>query len=216
MNPKTDEVVNKPDEVVNTVVNPKTPEELEKLSKQFKGRIPKALKDEVVAYNKAKKASTVKENRRGEIIQRQKLDMFLEEFLKNGGNATEAALTIAPDKLKNRMSAAAQGSYYLKQAKVLGRVYLEQKGYGYGKLLESAAKKAVDPDQKTPEWWDRVMKVAGYEDFISKGTAGGTTVNVMSVHKGLLDKYVEGEFETAVELPEEELDVEDEDGGNQV
>ena len=119
-----------------------------------------------------------------------KPEQFLEEFIKNGGNATQASLVI--NNVTSLASAANMGSYYLKKAKALGRVYLEKKGYGYGKMLDVAAEKMVD--SKTPEWWDRLMKVADYADFFEKPkNATPAVVNVIQSHKDRISSYIEGE-----------------------
>ncbi len=94
-------------------------------------------------------------------------------------------------------------NYYLKQAKGLARVYLEKKGYGYGKMLEEAAKKMKS--SKTPEWWDRLMKLADYHDFISKDKSPSTAiVNVIQSHKDLTSSYIEGEIEEVEPIEENE------------
>lgn len=118
----------------------------------------------------------------------EKLEAFLEEFMRNGGNATQAAIVVL--KPKTVESAAVLGNYYLKQAKTLSMVYLEKKGYGYGRMLDIAAEKMLE--HKTPEWWDRLMKIAGYESpfFDRKPVGSGApVVNIFQMHKKQQDEY---------------------------
>lgn len=174
------------------------------------GRIPQAIVKQVVAINnnkkllkrlKVKKRNLLERNKKGEIIKSRIVDLFLDEFLKNGGNATKAALAIGS--YSSIRSAASAGYIYLKQAKSLARIYLEKKGYGYGKMLDIATGKLKD--SKTPEWWDRLMKVADYHDFINKekGTSP-TIVNVIQSHKDLVSSYIEGEVEEVEPIEENE------------
>lgn len=162
---------------------------------------------------KGKTSLVVKEDRNGAIKQVQKVDLFLKEFLANGGNATEAAMTVF--KMDNRASASVIGSRYLKEAKGTARVYMEKKGATYGRLLDIALEKAEN--SKNTEWWDRLMKLAGYEDFMSKAPTG-VNVNILTasnqkdsfhgfVQEGeVLDGEVlgEGEGEDEEDEPEEE------------
>ena len=115
-----------------------------------------------------------------------KLEAFLEEFMKNGGNATQAALVVfKPSSIE---VAAVYGNRYQQKAKELTAAYLEKKGYGYGKMLDIATEKMAD--HKTPEWWDRLMKLAGYEDFLTKKPSNATAVvNVFQMQKKLQGEY---------------------------
>lgn len=164
----------------------------DELVSEFKGRIPKAISKDVVEYKKnkrldeAKKVRLLKE-KNNTIEQKKRIDLFLEEFLKNGGNATRAALHVF--NCSSAQSAAVLGHKYLKQAKLMGRVYLEKRGYGYGKLLDVAAKKMEE--SKSPEWWDRIMKLAEYEDFMEKKSGPPVAVNVFQAHKSLVSDYIE-------------------------
>lgn len=151
----------------------------------------------------------LKKDRNGDIKQIEKRDLFLKELLVNGGNATEAAMTVF--KLENRSSASVIGSRYLKEAKEAGRVYMEKKGFTYGKLLELAMEKAMA--SKNTEWFDRLMKIAGYEDFMSKSQSG-VNVNILTAgnqkdsFKGFVEEgeVVDGEESTPVEVEVEEED----------
>jgi hypothetical protein len=165
-----------------------TPQITEETAKQYAkgGGIPKAIRKEVVAINKQARIKTLKKDRKGAIKERNDgMERFLEEFLKNGGNATQAALTVFNCSTKE--SAASMGSIYLRRARELGRVYMDNKGFGYGKMLDVAAEKMME--SKTPEWWDRLMKIAGYEDFFAKPKEGPSVVNVIGVQKDVRKKF---------------------------
>lgn len=172
--------------------------------KKIKGRPLKALipqikkiRKDIKMTRKVENAEIARKNRllrmqKHKLIIRQKADLFLEEFIKNGGNATEAVLTISPH--LSRVSAYATASKYLKELRGLGRLYLEKKGHSYGKLLDIAMQKVKG--SKTPEWWDRIMKIADYEDFMTKEKKGGPqVVNIIQSHKDLTSSYIEGEVE---------------------
>jgi hypothetical protein len=182
---------------------PKEEKDYEEIAKKYegqgKGRIPNAVSKQVVAINKKKRL--IRKTKYG-IKETPKVDAFLEEFLKNGGNATQAALSVGS--YSSIESAAVAGSNFLKQAKGLARIYMEKNGHGYGKMLDIAMDKLKD--SKTPEWWDRLMKMAEYEDFTSKkGGPQAVAVNVFQAHQDLAADYIDGE---EVALPE---DTEDED-----
>jgi len=152
--------------------------------------IMKDIREKKVAFYKSKK-------KKQEVIKAiSKFDLFLEEFIRNGGNATEAAWKVY--NCKNRAVAATIGKTELQKAKDIGRVYMEAEGASYGKLLKVAIDKMAD--SKTPEWWDRLMKIAGYEDFLSKqkGVVGNPTiVNIIGrEQRELASEYIEGEIVT--------------------
>ena len=176
----------------------------------FKGRVPdalvpqiRALKEEIKApiikAQKEARAKTVEINRlarlkKNRIVIEQKLDAFFKEFVKNGGNGTQAMLTINPD--ISLTSAASMATMYMRELKAVGRVYMEKKGHSYGKLMDIAMKKASE--SKTPEWWDRLMKIGEYEDFLTKEKKGGNqVVNIIQSHKDLTSTYIDGEVEEA-------------------
>lgn len=172
----------------------------------FKGRIPNGIKDQVMAINeqqRQQKKQLLRESksRAGYLIQQKKIDAFLEEFLKNGGNATDAAMAVF--NVTSRASAATIGSYYLKKAKVMGRIYLEQKGYSYGRLLSIAAQKAEM--SRLPDWWDRVMEIADYGNFrtVKGGVPVQNNINIVQTEKELFRKYTYQDADI-VEEPEEE------------
>lgn len=128
----------------------------------------------------------------GTIKETSKLDLFLQEFLKNGGNGTEAALKVF--NCSSRVSAANMASMYLKKAKGIARVYMEQRGYSYGRLLELAGKKAEE--SKTPEFFDRLLKMLGYDDFMpDKNQKPNSVVNIIQTEKNVLSKYTDEDIE---------------------
>ena len=105
----------------------------------------------------AKKAQkTLASLRKKGIVPETKLDEFLAEFLKNGGNATDAADAVF--NCSSRAVASSMGSQYLQKSKVLVRAYLDHHGASWGKLVQIALDKA-EVSMK-PDWWDRLMKLA--------------------------------------------------------
>ena len=177
---------------------------------QYKGRPPRALVPEIQALRKEIKApieqakrearaKTVQINRlaklkKNKIILEQRLDAFFKEFVKNGGNGTQAVLSISPE--MSLTSASSMATYYMRELKAVGRVYMEKKGHSYGKLMDMAMKKASE--SKTPEWWDRLMKIGEYEDFLTKEKKGGNqVVNIIQSHRDLTSTYIDGEVEEA-------------------
>lgn len=143
----------------------------------------------------------LKKTKKG-IVQVDKIDLFMEEMLKNGGNATKAAMKVwNPGTYK---SASVMGSNALKKARGMARIHMEERGYGYGKMLDVAIDK-LDKAKK-PDWWDRLMKMADYEDFTtSKRTTPAVAVNVFQEHKKIASAYIEGEAEEIEEvLPDED------------
>ncbi len=169
----------------------KQPTAIDQLPKwSGKGRPPAAVMKNI----REKKLAFYKSKKKGkEIIKAvSKLDLFLEEFIRNGGNATEAAWKVY--NCKNRAVAASMGREQLQRARDVGRIFLEAEGASYGKLLKMALEKI--PDSKNPDWWDRLMKIAGYEDFITKGKAAAapTVINVIGqTQRELASEYIEGE-----------------------
>jgi hypothetical protein len=155
------------------------------------GGIPKAIRGAVVKKNRTKKLQRVEKVKEDVLAQRTSTDLFLEEFLRNGGNATKAAQAVF--NVSSIESAAAMGSQYLKKARSLARVYLDSKGYGYGKMLDTAIKKMEVSEE--PAWFDRLMKLAGYEDFLSKGGGAPGVVNIIQTQKTLQEEFgfTEGE-----------------------
>lgn len=118
--------------------------------------------------------------------------MFLNEYTRNGGKITAAAMKVF--KIDDPVKAQKLGSTYLKDARnlpELTRVLLEEKGYGFTKFLEVAIAKMEA--SKGTEWWDRLLKMTEYADFISKPKEGNPAVNVtvFQTHKDISSEYVE-------------------------
>lgn len=151
-----------------------------------KGRPPNAIREQVMRETAAKRALRVKKSQTdGTVVidPDAKLHAFVEEFLKNDGNATQAALVVG--KYPTLHAASDAGSRMLKKAKQKGliRTLLERKGYGQGKLLDVALEKMLQ--SKTPEWWDRIMKMADYEDFMAKKEPkqGPSVINIVAAQQ---------------------------------
>jgi hypothetical protein len=123
-----------------------------------------------------------------QVEREKKIEIFINEFIKNRGNATEAAMVAF--KQKNRQVAANYGNKILKEVRGMAQIYLESKGATYGKLLDTAVAKMEE--SKTPEWWDRLMKIGGYEDFMTKESKStGVSVNIIGAQKEFLSGYIE-------------------------
>lgn len=173
----------------------------------YKGRIPSGVKDQVLYLNEQKrqeKKQLLRQDKNGAIVQQRKLDAFFDEFLRNGGNATDAAAKIF--NVSSRASASTIGSVYLKKCKSLGRVYLEQHGYTFGRALTTIARKAEE--SRLPDWMDRYMGIAGYDNpgASSKAFQGPTTnINIVQAEKEIFKKYMAEATEAEVVMPEHEL-----------
>ena len=129
-------------------------------------------------------------NKDGQVILKDDMDAFMEEFLRNGGNATQAIAKTKPE--LGRSEAAYMATKYMSQAKALGRIYMEQRGYGFGKLLEVALDKMKESGRT--DWWDRIMKMNDYHDFTGKTSqAAPVNVNVIQTHKNLTSEYIDSE-----------------------
>ena len=126
------------------------------------------------------------------LAKQQRIASFLREYTNNGGKITEAAMKVF--KLTDRIKAQKIGTDYLKNAKnlpELTRVLLEEKGYGFGQFLDIAIAKMET--SKTTEWWDRLLKMSEYADFLSKPKENAPAVNVtvFQTHKTLSSEYIE-------------------------
>lgn len=167
--------------------------EIEENNKAWKqpGRPPRAVADKVKKETAQKKALRVQKSNKGNIIvnPEARMEKFLEAYLKNNGNATQAALDTGT--YATIGSAADAGSKMLKRAKQLGlvRTMMEKKGMSHGKLLDVAIEKMLE--SKTPEWWDRLMKMADYEDFMAKKEAKstGTVVNIIGAQRRQQEEF---------------------------
>lgn len=128
------------------------------------------------------------------IVKRQKMDLFMDAFIKSGGNATQAAMDAFNP--PSRHAASIIGSRYLQQAKLLGRFYMEEKGYHMGKMLDVALKKMEEG--RSPDWWDRLMKIAEYSNPLVDKKSGPQVVNIFQTQKQDADDFgfaetIEGE-----------------------
>lgn len=93
-----------------------------------------------------------------------KWEQFIIEYLTNGGNGTAAAMKVF--NCKSRESAQVLGSKYLKKSAPFVRAYLEQKGFTYSRFIEIAIEKMKE--SKKTAWWDRLMMMGGYHNFITE------------------------------------------------
>lgn len=120
-----------------------------------------------------------------------KIEAFLEEYFKNGGSATQAAATL--NQYPTLSAAAVDGTRMMNEAKKRGllRMELEKRGYGLSKMMDVAIEKMENA--KKPDWWDRLMKMAGYEDFMEKGskTPATVSVNIFDAHQKMSSDYFE-------------------------
>lgn len=176
-------------------------------AKDFKaknrGRYPRSKAAKVVATlhkeKKDKHALEVLRKDKGlEEITRQKVDMFLGEYMTNGGNGTRAVMSVFG--IESRTTASALATRLIKEVPNIYGEYLAEKGVGLQKLMEIAIQKVEEDDD--PRWWDRLMKLTGHMDIFSKDKGEKTTsnvVNIISAEKDILLKYkvndeLEGEF----------------------
>jgi len=119
---------------------------------------------------------------------------FMDAYYKNGGNATEAALTVFD--CSTRASASELGRKYLDKAQKRGLVaaFMENVGIGYNELIQHAFE--MMKKSKNPGWWDRLMKEAGYAkpaEGSNKVGPAKVAVNVYQAHESIIDDYIEGE-----------------------
>ncbi|KAF0192484.1 MAG: hypothetical protein FD167_6020 [bacterium] len=122
-----------------------------------------------------------------------RLERFLNAYIENGGNITAAAQVAHPK--ATRHSASVIGSRYMKQGKEFIRALIETKGLTYGKMIDVAEKKMNIA--KDPAWWDRIMKMAGYADFmpVKEKAQTPSILNIIQTQKKLIAEYVEGDVE---------------------
>jgi len=158
-----------------------------------KNKIPEITKKAKLpaTIDKAKSGKKAVEKRKTKELKLRefkKVDLFLEEYLKNGGNATEAAMIVFNP--STRASAAVMGSRMLKQAKEVGRIYLESKNVGYGKLLDVAVQNMEK--SKNTDWWDRLMAIAGHNNPVKdeKNQINPGIVQIIGGQQKMLEKYV--------------------------
>lgn len=136
------------------------------------------------------------------------VEKFMVEYIKNGGNVGQAAMKVG--NFSTIQSAAVSGSRWLAKAKQRGlvRTMLEKRGYDHGKLIDVALEKMEK--SKKPDWWDRIMKMADYDDFISSKVQGGgvniQTQNIFAAHRKLSEDYIDGEAEVVEGEPAQDED----------
>ncbi len=150
--------------------------ELTKIKKDFGvkslyGRYPKKI---ALAIKKATtKLKAVKAQTKLD-IKKMRVEAFMTEVVKNGGDPTAAAKTVFGCTTLGQASDL--GYNMMKQAKVLGRALLASKGITYGKLLDIMIDRAYT--SKKVDWMDRLMKIGEFHDFMPRNQAQGPAVNV--------------------------------------
>lgn len=107
-------------------------------------------------------------------IKKQRVEAFMAEMIKNGGDPTEAAKTAFG--CTNYKQAWDLGDVMMKQAKTLGRALLASKGVTYGKLLDIMIDRAYT--SKKVDWMDRLMKIGEFHDFMPRNQNQGPAVNI--------------------------------------
>lgn len=177
-------------------------DEAKDFKQKNKGRYPQAKAAKIVATlhkeKKDKHALEVLRKEKGmEAITRQKVDMFLSEYMTNGGNGTKAVMAVFG--IESRTTASALATRLIKEVPNIYGEFLAEKGMGLQKLLEIAMEKAMTDDD--PRWWDRLMKLTGHMDIFAKEKPKENTnvVNIIQAEQGILARYkvndeLEGEF----------------------
>lgn len=109
----------------------------------------------------------------------EQLETFMKAYLNNGGNVSQAAIAVHTG--MSVRTALEYGNMYLQRTKDLGlaRVFLEKQGYDFGSMIKVAIDKMHQ--SKEPTWWDRLMKLAGYEDFMPQKNGGGSGPAVVNI-----------------------------------
>jgi hypothetical protein len=160
--------------------------------------------DSVRKLEKAKGNPGIKVNSKNQVILQRKLNIFIEEFIKNGGKSVDAVMAMGGH--TSRVAASATARKYMQELQDLGRIYMESKGVGYGKFLDHALEKMEG--SKDPEWFDRLMKLTGYHDFLSKGGGNqNNNVTIIQTQDALRSEFGFNEDEPVIEA-EEVKDVE--------
>lgn len=151
--------------------------------------------------DKKGKKTLVVQTANGKPMVQDSVERFMQEFIKNGGNVGQAAMKVG--NFSSLQSATVSGSRWLEKAKQRGllRHALEKKGYDYGKLVDVALEKMEA--SKKPDWWDRIMKMANYEDFVSaKQQTGSTNIQtqvIFNAHRKLSEDYIDAEEGDVIE-----------------
>ncbi len=135
------------------------------------GRYPTAIAVVVKkAKNKIKKARA--DTRLA--IRKGRVEAFMAEMIKNGGDPTEAANTVFG--CTSHKQASDLGLHMMKACKTLGRALLASKGVTYGKLLDIMIDRAYT--SKKVDWMDRLMKIGEFHDFMPRNQNQGPAVNI--------------------------------------
>jgi hypothetical protein len=177
-------------------------DEAKAFKEKHKGRYLNSKKKEVVATLQKDKVDkhaleVLRKEKGMEAITTQKVDMWLNEYMVNGGNGTRAAMAVFG--VESPTAAAALSSRLIKEVPNLYGDFLAEKGFGLQKLLSIAMERAETDDD--PRWWDRMMKLAGHMDIFNKEKPKEQTnvVNIIQAEQGILARYkvnddLEGEF----------------------
>jgi len=186
-----------------SVIVPKDPKirkaMIQKYAMQKRGRVPKDIRDEVLELRAKYELQTANEEELNQVYE------FLGHYFQEGSTPKAAALTLGLDYKNNTAYCQRMGRQFLKKARGEGlfQMYLEKEGYGLPKMLEILMKNMED--SKKPDWWDRGMTIAGYENMLDKkgGASTAVNVNIQSTHKQIADEYViDGEIQKVNELEE--------------
>jgi hypothetical protein len=177
-------------------------DEAKDFKEKNKGRYPKAKAAKIVATlhkeKKDKQALEALRKEKGmEAITRQKVDMWLGEYMTNGGNGTKAVMSVFG--IESRSTASKIATQLIKEVPNIYGDFLAEKGMGLMKLLQIAMEKAETDDD--PRWWDRLMKLTGHMDIFTKEKPKESTnvVNIIQAEQGILARYkvndeLEGEY----------------------
>lgn len=138
-------------------------------------------------------------NDESRMVVKQRVNAFMEAFLKNNGNATKAAMEAFG--ILNKAVAAEIGSYYWRKCRELSRVFLEEQGVTIGDFINTIATRAkVESD---PEYIRMLARLLGIADVVApetKGNQQNVNVNILQEHRKVQDEFgfgnvVEGEIE---------------------
>jgi hypothetical protein len=171
--------------------------ELKQIKKKFgvdnhMGRYPTQV---AVAIRKAKtKIKKVTEKTKLD-IRKGRVEAFMAEMIKNGGDPTAAAKVVFG--CTSHGQASNLGYNMMKEAKVIGRSLLASKGVTYGKLLDIAIDKAYT--SKKVDWFDRLMKIGEFHDFMPRNQSQGPSVAVNIIGNAKDDAKAFGFSEDVIE-----------------
>jgi hypothetical protein len=177
-------------------------DEAKEFKQKHKGRYLNSKKKGVVATLQKDKVDkhaleVLRKEKGMEAITTQKVDMWLNEYMTNGGNGTRAAMSVFG--IESRTTASSLATRLIKEVPNLYGEYLAEKGVGLQKLMEIAIQKVEEDDD--PRWWDRLMKLTGHMDIFNKEKPKENTnvVNIIAAEQGILSRYkvnddLEGEY----------------------